>query len=412
MNSRTGYYLVVFLLLFAFTASMINIKYIHQDDLQEDSKKDDKQNELLKTHSRFILPAIAMTCFFVSCVVIAKIVSDGASTGRDKYSGIIFMFVVGLILTLVNIYVLSSQNLTNFIKGKKFTVSGLFMALGVSAIVFGFLDNFGMKLGTEALDNKFLQVFLSPFSKDQRFLQHQESIKENLRRLNDWSNSDWIKIVNHSLRYQDEINKTGKFPDLMNAIRKFQCKPIIIPKEIQGKREVINEYVDNIRNTFSVIDGSKAMLGNTFSDFIGAILGAAIVSLFIYMTSYDGIHTGDDETDNSFFVKNLNLYAPFMEACFIALGCIVPVFLHIALDRKGKDNSACWIIVGIIGVLMLTMMAISSYGVRDMTTSDKKRSIRKTFNDMMERIDLSDKTSLPLEERAIYGKLKSAIESI
>ena len=88
------------------------------------------------------------------------------------------------------------------------------------------------------------------------------------------------------------------------------------------------------------------MLGNTFSDFIGAILGAAIASLFIYMTSYDGIYTGDDSTDNSFFVTKLSLYAPFMEAFFIALGCIVPVFLHIALDRKGKDNSACWIIVG------------------------------------------------------------------
>ena len=67
-------------------------------------------------------------------------------------------------------------------------------------------------------------------------MKHQESIKQNLIRLNDWSNSDWIKIVNHSLRYQDEIKKTGKFPDLVNAINKFQCKPIIIPKEIKEKR--------------------------------------------------------------------------------------------------------------------------------------------------------------------------------
>ena len=38
------------------------------------------------------------------------------------------------------------------------------MALGVGAIVFGFLDNFGMKLGTGNLDDNFLQMFyhLSP----------------------------------------------------------------------------------------------------------------------------------------------------------------------------------------------------------------------------------------------------------
>ena len=32
------------------------------------------------------------------------------------------------------------------------------------------------------------------------------------------------------------------------------------------------------------------------------------------MTSYDGIYTGDDSTDNSFFVTKLGLYAPFMDS--------------------------------------------------------------------------------------------------
>ena len=49
-----------------------------------------------------------------------------------------------------------------------------------------------------------------------------------------------------------------------------------------------NDFVDSIRDKFSAIDGSKAMLGNTFSDFIGALLGAGVVSLFTYMTAYDG----------------------------------------------------------------------------------------------------------------------------
>ena len=65
-------------------------------------------------------------------------------------------------------------------------------------------------------------------------------------------------------------------------------------------------------------------MGNTFSDFIGAILGAAILNLFVYMTSYDGVHTGDDDVDNSFLISNLNKLGPLMEALFISIGCLVP----------------------------------------------------------------------------------------
>ena len=40
-----------------------------------------------------------------------------------------------------------------------------------------------------------------------------------------------------------------------------------------------------------MIDGSKAMLGNTFSDFIGGILGAAIINLFVYYNTFGCILT-------------------------------------------------------------------------------------------------------------------------
>ena len=74
---------------------------------------------------------------------------------------------------------------------------------------------------------------------------------------------------------------------------------LLIPDSIlaQGK-EITREYVRNIKDKYDLIDGSKNMMGNTFSDFIGAILGAAIINLFMYTTAYDGFITGDDTSMN------------------------------------------------------------------------------------------------------------------
>ena len=57
---------------------------------------------------------------------------------------------------------------------------------GVSAIVFGFLDNFGMKL-EPTLDDTFVQLFLGPFSTHNKFEKHKQYISENLKLLNNWS---------------------------------------------------------------------------------------------------------------------------------------------------------------------------------------------------------------------------------
>ena len=157
-------HLIVLFLLIMLGGSLYNIKHF---------SKHEKYSNL----SRTLFPITTMIAFFVACYFVSIIITDGAETGKDKYFGIIFMFAVGLILTIVNLTILGKDKLENYVKGKKFSIVGLFMALGVSAIVFGFLDNFGMKLGTEALDDSFLQVFLSPFSKDKRFLKHQDNIK-------------------------------------------------------------------------------------------------------------------------------------------------------------------------------------------------------------------------------------------
>ena len=151
-----------------------------------------------------------------------------------------------------------------------------------------------------------------------------------------------------------------------------------------------------------MIDGSKSMMGNTFSDFIGAILGAAIINLFTYMTSYDGISTGDDKIDDSFLLRNLNKLGPFMEALFISLGCLIPIFLNIAItkDSMNNNNKRAWTVVSVIGVIMVIMMYFSVFGTKDMKLKDKKRSINKTLGDLQDRLAISEKD----------GNLKQLIE--
>jgi len=384
MQSRTKNYLIVIFLVAAFTASLANIKYTVKI---ADSDEDDT----LEKNLRFLLPFLAMASFFIACYFVSLMIIEGSTTGKDKFLGILFMTLIGVILLVMNGTVLSPANLTEYIKGKKFSILGMFMALGVSSIVFGFLDNFGMKLGTEALDDNFLQVFLGPFSTDRRFTPYKTNIRENLKVMNQWVSSDWRKVVNHTLRFKDEIAKSPKMKDLSNAITSFGGTSLKIPKAVLESRDLTDDYVDNLRDKFDIIDGSKAMLGNTFSDFIGALLGAGIVSLFVYMTCYDGVYVGDDSIDRHWAVEYLSYYAPVLEAVFIALGCLVPVFLNIAMSRMGENNNNmwAWMIVGGTALAVVVMMYFSVYGIKIMTLTDKEKSIKKTLESIKERVDLT-----------------------
>jgi hypothetical protein len=399
MISRFVNYFIIFILLVSFVASLFNIKTFN---------KKYKDNKVV---NKFILPLITMISFFVACYFVSLLITSGEKVGKDKYSGIFFLVIVGIILTIFNIYILSKDKIINYIKGKKFSLIGMFMALGVSSIVFGFLDNFGMKLGTEALDNTFLQTFLSPFSTDTRFLDHKDNIKDNLKIINEWASGNWRRIINQVLRFEDIIGKDKRLKDLSSSIKKFNCSKLIVPDEILKDRNITNDYVDNLKDKYDIIDGSKAMLGNTFSDFIGAILGAGLINLFIYSTGYDGSITGDDDIDNSFFMKHLNSYMPLLEAIFIALGCLVPVFLNIAMNRKSNkiNNFYSWLVVGIVGIIIIIMMYLSSSGLKKMTIKEKQKSIKKSLESIKERVDLdSSKNDNELElDNKVTDFLKS-----
>ena len=392
-------FIVIIILIVLFTGSIYIIEPVYNGPYANE-EEEQAYNKL----TRFAAPTIALASFFIATYFVASIIQSG----EYQFTGIYFMFFMGLILTILNNTVLTESKVKKYIRGKKFTTAGMIMTLGVGAIIFGFLDNFGLKLGTDALDTSFLNIFLSPFSVDTRFVKHKDNIGENLTYMNNWVNGKWRSVINQTLRFNKEIGSLeSTYPemkylmeDINYFIREDSARPLNIPVEVVRKG-LTTEYVRNIKDKFDMIDGSKAMLGNTFSDSIGAVLGAAIINLFIYMTSYDGGYTGDASVDDSFFVRNLNKYAPFMEAFFIGLGCLIPVFINIAMTRSdyNNNNMNSWLVIGVISAIVLVMMYLSVRGIKTMTADDKRNSLRKTMDDMTERLDITETTDADLKAK-------------
>ena len=188
--SYTAILLIVFIIFIYFIQPIYAKTY--------DSKEEE---DAYKKISRFALPTISVLCFFISTYFVASIIQDG----NYEFAGIYYMILICVIFTILNNTVLSNDKIRKYIKGKKFSSTGLIMALGVGSIVFGFLDNFGLKLGTDALDTSFLNIFLGPFSVHNKFTQHQENIAKNITILNTWSGSKWRSVINQLLRFNKEV---------------------------------------------------------------------------------------------------------------------------------------------------------------------------------------------------------------
>ena len=433
MTSRAINYLIIFILISIFTASLTYIKY-NKSHSKTDYNPDDG-TEIDQTGydkiSRFIYPAIALLSFFISCYFVSKTISMGEDKGQDKFLGIWFMVIIGIILLISNGTIFNPYEIGKFIKGKKFSFYGVIMALGVSAIVFGFLDNFGMKLGVDAMDNTFVAMFLGQFARHRKFENYHKNIMKNISTINDWVSSDWRKVMNHTLRFKDELAKNPKLKDLNNAINSFNGVPLDIPKKILESRSVTNEYVDNIRQKFDIIDGSKAMLGNTFSDCLGSVIAAGVISLFVYLTCYDGLYI--DYSDEKFeqnletgemksigerkknwkewLIDNIHYYAPIMEGAFIGLGCMIPVYMNIAMTRMGPNyvNIKSWIKVIVLILLIFVMMYISVNSIKPMSLLDKRNSIRKTLESVVDRVDLRDNSP---RSKKMFDKVANLINEL
>jgi hypothetical protein len=396
MADLTYLYSAVTVLVILFTVSLSGIEYVEKFILEK--QKERKSN--LDKYVSFFLPSTALISFFISCYLVSKILLNGGG----KYFGIYFIFVITIIFFILNNTVLHENKVRKYLNGKKFSIVGMLMISGVSALVFGFLDNFGLSLGIEALDHKFLQLFLGPFSVDTRFQPEKKAIGKNLMFVNNWANGNWRSIINQVLRFKEKIRKVPGTGDLMEDIDYFVNRqggrPLDIPSRIV-KENLTHEFVKNIKSKYDTIDDSKAMIGNTFSNIIGGVLGAAIMNMFIYMTKYDGNPTGDEEIDDSVWVKKLNSYLPLLQGLFIGIGCLIPVFLAIAMkrDSHNNNNSKAWAFLLLIFIILLVMLFLSVKGVKSMNSQEKTISLQKILVEMKQRLDISVETEPELNEK-------------
>jgi hypothetical protein len=403
-----SYYFIITILVIIFSASIYLIKYVDFIGKElEDKEKKPQSNIIMKAHlnpenilekySSFILPLVALISFFIACFFVSKVLIIGVPSGKVKYFGIYFIVIITAILIVFNNSVLKEEKVIHYIKGRKFSVVGMLMVLGISALFFGFIDNFGLQLGIEALDNSFLNIFLGPLSEDTRFKKEKKSISRNLQYMNNWANGKWRAVLNQTLRFKEEIRKI-KHPkinqlmeDIDELIDEQGGKPMEVPLNVKNQG-LIGDYIQNIKRKYDLIEGSKAMMGNTFSNVIGALLSSALINLFTYMTKYDGIYSGDEEIDSSFFVSKINSYLPFLEGFFIMIGCLIPVVLNIAMkkDNYNTNNSKSWIILSIIAIIAIIMMFLSVKDSKKMTVKDKENSVRKTLIDLKKRLDITE----------------------
>jgi hypothetical protein len=368
-------------------------------------EKYSEENNILIQNRNFIIPVTTIFSFFIGCYAISSIINQ--NNKHEKYYGIYYLIFIAIVFLYVNMNFLNKEKMTDYIKGKKYSSFGSILSIGIGALLFGFLDNFGMKLGIEALDDMFILLFLGPFSITNQYKEHHKNIYKNIGIMNEWVNKDWRRMINQCMRYENEIMNNKKLSGLANAIQKFGSKKLDIPESILKQTQSTNEYVDNIRRKYDIIHDSKSMLGNTFSNVIAALLGGAILNIFVYLTIYDDTNTGDKSINQNYFVRNRENFMPLIEMVFIFIGCIIPIFLHIAMEKSEYVSIRSWYVIIIVAVLMITMMYISYINIESMTYEDKINSIVSNLRFSMKRTDLSTP-----KEKEIYEKCENFISNL
>lgn len=389
------YKLLVFCILI-FVVSLFSLQFI---------EKYREENNILVKNRNFIIPFTTIFSFFVGCYAVSNIINQ--DNKHEKYYGIYYLVFIAIVFLYVNINFLNKEKMTDYIKGKKYSAFGSILSIGIGALLFGFLDNFGMKLGIEALDDMFILLFLGPFSINYRYKNYQKNIYKNIGIINEWVNKDWRRMVNQCMRYENEIMNNKELSGLANAIQKFGSKKLDIPESILKDTQCTNDYVDNIRRKYDIIHDSKAMLGNAFSNVIAALLGGAILNIFIYLTIYDDTNTGDKSINQNYFVRNRENFMPLVEMVFIFIGCIIPIFLHIAMEKSEYVSIRSWYVIIFVAVLMISMMYISYRNIQPMTYDDKINSIVSSLRFSMKRSDLSTP-----KEKEIYEKCENFISNL
>ena len=276
-----------------------------------------------KPYSNVLMPVgtlLVLVLFFATCKYSEVRLETPRVSGFFGILTLMLMAMAFLIMNLLTTIPFFARDIRERVKAYKPTASGLLLVIGASAILFGFLDNYGMKLGTDALEDG---VFWRAGKR---------------------------ALAGDDVESLDSFNEffTTSNPDIRAL---FQRK-----RKVQNLDVVIEKY-DQIKS-------SSAMLGNTFSDFVGALLGAGINGIFAHLTATDG---SDVPGDLGFRILQNPVVRVIMEALFIALGCLVPVGMHFHdAARKLNTRTGRWIpipntafLLSVVGVVVV-LIALQS----------------------------------------------------
>ena len=149
-----------------------------------------------------------------------------------------------------------------------------------------------------------------------------------------------------------------------------------------------NKYVDNLRKKYELIDDSKGMFGNTFSNFIGSLRGAGLASMLVYITSFDEIDTGDKRLEKTFSTRFHKL-TPLLTGIFVVIGCLIPIMLNVAMKRTESNNTYIWSILSVIVILIIASLFYSYLNTHEMTTKDKAMGVSNTLEELKVRYKIN-----------------------
>lgn len=183
---------------------------------------------------------------------------------------------------------------------------GSFLLFGIGSIIFGFLDNFGMKLGLDALEGgsfwKMSEGVMSYASDTKKRAEMKNALKHFNNMLDVGAENQHLRNAWTSYKKTNDINDSIEYKELVSR--------------------------------YKGITDAAAMLGNTFSDGIGALMGAGISGIFTYLTCLDGDAPNPDAWQ--YALQNPAMKV-LLEALFIVIGCLIPVMMHFVSLRANKE---------------------------------------------------------------------------
>ena len=119
----------------------------------------------------------------------------------------------------------------------------------------------------------------------------------------------------------------------------------------------------------------RGLAGNTFSDFIGSLIGGSISSMMSSYTAYD-------DSQLPYYLR------PIFEGLAIALGCLVPFFMKLELNSRKLNNDSFYKTFTFI-ISFLAISALIALMMIDYFSNPDENSMKSTKDPFDNQIEIA-----------------------